>query len=49
MFIDILGREEGGERQREKHQCKKHQLPPYTTWPGTEPTTQACALIGNQT
>ena len=56
IFVKILfiyfqrgGRE--GEREGEKHQyvVASHTTPPPSLGPGTWPTTQSCALVGNQT
>ena len=44
IILDRGGRE--GKREAEKHQLW---LPLAPTLPGTWPTTQACALTGNQT
>ena len=50
-FYLFIFRERGrkGEREGEKHQCVVASCAPWCPALGTWPTTQACALTGNQT
>lgn len=52
MFLLILEREEGRERQREKYRCDRETsigCLPYVPQPQVEPTAYVCALTGDQT
>ena len=55
MFIDFKEGKRGQERDRQREwggretSIKSMQEASFTPQPGTEPTTQACALTGNQT
>ena len=44
----FLEKGEGREKEEEKHQCVATLcVPPVCSHPGTQPSTQACALTGN--